>query len=377
MSIRVLVVDDSNVARRVIQGELAKDPEIEVIGTARDPLEASEKIEALLPDVMTLDLELPKMDGLTFLRSLMRHHPMPVVIVSAYTQRGSRLAMQALESGAVDIVPKPGNNLDVSAMAAELTAKVRAASQARVAHNGAAAESVAQPAAAAVARAAPVRALGGAVAAARAKLPRTNSREPVTVLPPLGRAIPPERVIAIGSSTGGTQALQHILTRLPEDMPPILIVQHMPEGFTNAFAARLDQLSALSVKEAAHNDTVLPGHVLVAPGGKHMVLRRTGGRYWVEITDGPRVCRQKPSVEVLFQSVAKVAGRWAIGAILTGMGGDGAEGMLAMKQAGATNIAEDERSCVVFGMPKEAIKLGGVNHVVLLENIPEMLARLS
>ncbi|HKI97527.1 MAG TPA: chemotaxis response regulator protein-glutamate methylesterase [bacterium] len=371
MSIRVLVVDDSNLARRVIQGELSKDPDIEVVGTAKDPLDASEKIEALLPDVMTLDLELPKMDGLTFLRSLMRHHPMPVVIVSAYTQRGSRLAMEALESGAVDIVPKPGGALNVTEMSAELVAKVRAASEARVGRNFAPAEGRAHPAQARWA------VPGAGVGAMRNAGPRPADREPVQVLPPLGRSLPPDRVIAIGSSTGGTQALQHILTRLPADMPPILIVQHMPEGFTNAFAGRLNQLCQLEVKEAEHNDSVLPGRVLVAPGARHMVLRRTGSRLWVEITDGPRVCRQKPSVEVLFQSVAKVAGKSAIGAILTGMGGDGADGMLTMKQAGATTIAEDEKSCVVFGMPKEAIKRGGVDHIVHLHDIAAMLTRLS
>jgi two-component system, chemotaxis family, protein-glutamate methylesterase/glutaminase len=200
---------------------------------------------------------------------------------------------------------------------------------------------------------------------------------PADALPPLGRVVPPERVIAIGSSTGGTQALQYILTRLPADMPPILIVQHMPEGFTNAFANRLNQLCQMEVKEAEHNDSVVPGRALIAPGARHMVLRRTGSRYWVEITDGPRVCRQKPSVEVLFQSMAKIAGKSGLGAILTGMGGDGSEGMLAMKQAGATTIAQDEASCVVFGMPKEAIKLGGVDHIVHLHNIAQMLHRLA
>jgi two-component system chemotaxis response regulator CheB len=395
MSIRVLVVDDSATARRAIEGHLAREPDIEVVGSAGDPLEASEKIEALLPDVMTLDLELPKMDGLTFLRSLMRHHPMPVVIVSAYTQKGSRLAMEALEAGAVEIVPKPGGALSVAEMSAELVAKVRAASQARMTAGAGsdgrpdgwpAAVPAALPAAVpggGVRPGGPARAPGAAgvgqaaAVSAVAARRRVLAQEPVRVLPPLGRPVPPERMIAIGSSTGGTQALQYILMRLPADMPPILIVQHMPPGFTNAFAGRLNQLCALEVKEAAHNDTVLPGHVYVAPGGLHMVLRRTGGRYWVEVMDGPRVCRQKPSVEVLFQSVAKLAGKTAIGAILTGMGGDGAEGMLALRQAGAETIAEDEKSCVVFGMPKEAIKLGGVKHVVHLHHIADKLHKLA
>ncbi len=375
MSIRVLVVDDSHLARRILQVELSKDPGIEVVGTAGDPLEASEKIEALSPDVLTLDLELPKMDGLTFLRSLMRHHPMPVVIVSAYTQRGSRLAMEALESGAVDIVPKPGTGYSLAEMAAELIAKVRAASLARVGGADGPEEAAAPAPRPALVRPAPLRPATGAVRAAALVGP---GKEPLPeALPPLNRPVSPERVIAIGSSTGGTQALQYILTRLPADMPPILIVQHMPEGFTNAFANRLDQLCQLEVKEAEHNDSVLPGRVLVAPGARQMVLRRTGSRHWVEINDGPRVCLQKPSVEVLFQSAAKVAGKSALGAILTGMGADGAEGMLAMKRAGATTIAQDEASCVVFGMPKEAIKLGGVDHVAHLHDIPLLLHRLA
>ena len=379
MSIRVLVVDDSAMARRVIQQELEKVPDIEVVGTAKDPLEASERIEALNPDVLTLDMELPKMDGLTFLRSLMRHHPMPVVIVSAYTHKGSRLAMEALESGAVDVVPKPGMGFNVQEMAAELVAKVRAASEAKLERR--------RPAERTDGRVAPVAGVRPAgqrsdaePAGRSSTLPRTVSRaakEAPQVLPPLNRSVPADRVIAIGSSTGGTQALQYILSRLPADMPPILIVQHMPEGFTTAFSGRLNQLSALEVKEAEHNDTVQQGRVLVAPGGRHMVLRRTGSRLWVEINEGPRVCRQRPSVEVLYQSVAPLVGSSALAAILTGMGGDGAEGMLALKQAGAVTIAESEDSCVVFGMPKEAIKLGGVDHIAHLHRIPELLTRFS
>ncbi len=331
---------------------------------------------------MTLDLELPRMDGLTFLRSLMRHHPMPVVIVSAYTAKGSRLAMEALEYGATDIVQKPGMAYDVSEMSAELLEKVRAAAVAKVGPAPVAAP-LAKAAAATGTPPPRVALRGGAPAAQRApgisRRPANPTLEgaPTSMLPPLTRSVSPERIIAIGSSTGGTQALQYILSRLPGNMPPILIVQHMPEGFTKAFATRLDTICDLEVKEAEHRDAVVPGRVLIAPGARHMVLRRTGTRYWVEIQDGPRVYRQKPSVEVLFQSVAKVAGKGALGTILTGMGGDGAEGMLAMRQAGAVNIAEDEKSCVVFGMPKEAIKLGGVHHVIHLHRIPEKLHELA
>jgi len=364
MACKVLIVDDSAIVRKVLSQELAKDPEIQVVGTAMDPLDASEKIESLNPDVLTLDLEMPKMDGLTFLRSLMRHHPMPVVVVSAYTPKGSKLAMEALDSGAVEIVPKPGMSMHITEMTVELVAKIKGASQARM-------------------RKVPPRtpatqpATGGATPPHRREFSPGGPNAPLNVLAPLVRSPSPDRIIAIGSSTGGTQALQYLLMRLPANMPPILIAQHMPAGFTTTFADRLNQISQLTVKEAVHHDSVTPGTVLVAPGGKHMELRKTGSRYWVELNEGPKVCRQRPSVEVLFDSVAKHAGKNAIGCILTGMGNDGAQGMLHMREAGSVNIAEDEKSCVVFGMPKEAIAAGAAHHIVHLHQIPEKLHALA
>lgn len=338
MPIKVLIVDDSSVVRNVLSRELGKDPAITVVGTAQDPLIASEKIEQLNPDVLTLDLELPRMDGLTFLRGLMRHHPLPVIIVSAFTPRGSKLAMDALEIGAVEIIQKPHKAFGVSEMSAELINLIKVAAGARV--------------------------------VSTAPAPSTP-RAPSAV-----RAGGSNRIIAMGASTGGTQALQSVLTGLPADIPPILIVQHMPEGFTRTFAERLNSLCPFEVKEAAHGDTVMPGRALVAPGGKHMLLARQGTRWVVELNEGPKVSRQRPSVEVLFQSVAKLAGQNAVAVIMTGMGGDGAEGMLALKHAGAQTIAQDEQSCVVFGMPREAIRLGGVNHVVPLARIPETILKL-
>ena len=273
MSIRVLVVDDSLLARKVIKDELVKDPQIQVVGVAGDPFDASEKIEALNPDVMTLDLEMPKMDGLTFLKSLMKHHPMPVVVVSAYTTKGSRLAMEALEAGAVDIVPKPGMNYNVQEMSAELIGKVRAASEAKVGRQGKPEEQ--QPTM--FKRAISDIGAGGEQAKPKTTVVRAVAPT-VDVLPPLLIDPHPEQIIVIGSSTGGTQALQHILMRLPANMPPILIVQHMPPGFTKAFADRLNTLCPMEIKEAENNDAVERGRVLIAPGGFHMALRKIGGR---------------------------------------------------------------------------------------------------
>ena len=346
MSIKVLIVDDSSVVRSMLSRELAKDPEISVVGTAQDPLIASEKIEKLNPDVLTLDMELPRMDGLTFLRGLMRHHPLPVIIVSAFTPKGSKLAMDALDVGAVEIIQKPGQAFGVMEMAADLTAKIKAAAASSVRSTGAS-EAASAPEAAPLQRLTLATRPGGA-----------------------------SKIIAMGASTGGTQALTSVLTRLPAGIPPILIVQHMPPGFTRTFAERLNTLCAFEVKEAEHGDAVIPGRALVAPGGRHLLLAKQGARWVAELNDGEKVSRQKPAVEVLFQSVAKLAGSNAVGVIMTGMGGDGAEGMLAMRNAGAQNIAQDEESCVVFGMPKEAIKMGGVHHIVSLDRIPETILKL-
>jgi two-component system chemotaxis response regulator CheB len=340
MSIRLLVVDDSAVVRNILSQELGKDPDITVVGTAPDPLVASDKIEQLNPDVLTLDVEMPRMDGITFLRGLMRYRPLPVIIVSSLTPKGSALAMEALEIGAVDIACKPGASYTVGDMTEDLVDKIKAAAIAKI--NG------------------------------KPRVPaRSSSRAMPTAL-----AETTNKVVAIGASTGGTQALTYVLQNLPQNFPGIVIVQHMPEGFTRSFAERLNQISAMEVKEAESNDSVIPGRALIAPGNKHMTLNRSGSRYYVEIKDGPRVQRQRPAVEVLFHGVARHAGANAIGVILTGMGADGAEGMLEMRKQGAATIAQDESSSVVFGMPKEAIKLGGVDEIVHLEKIPEALVKL-
>ncbi|MCH7478346.1 MAG: chemotaxis response regulator protein-glutamate methylesterase [SAR324 cluster bacterium] len=339
MTIKVLVIDDSAIVRNILSRELDKDPEVQVVGSAPDPLVASDMIEELKPDVLTLDVEMPRMDGITFLRGLMRHHPMPVVIVSSLTPKGSRIALEALDLGAIEVICKPGAAYTVGEMSEDLLAKVKAASVAK---------------------------LGG-------------HRTPPAVAPAARRSLgeTTNKVVAIGASTGGTTALQYILQSLPADVPGVVVVQHMPAGFTRAFAERLDSLCAMEVKEAADNDSVIPGKVLIAPGNHHMQLRRSGARYFVQVQDGPRVKRQRPSVEVLFHAVSKFAGRNAIGVILTGMGDDGADGLLAMKNEGAATIAQDEASSVVFGMPKEAIRLGGVDHIVNLKEIPERILRLA
>lgn len=333
MTARVLVVDDSAVVRKIFSQELGAAPGIEVVGTAPDPYVARDKILQLEPDVVTLDVEMPRMDGITFLRKLMRYHPVPVIVVSSLTPRGGELAMEALANGAVDVMCKPGEAYTVGDMSRDLVAKIKVAAKVQVqATNGA---------------------------------DRPASRQP------LAMTRTTNKVVAIGASTGGTEALKNVLERLPADAPGTLVVQHMPEQFTRAFAERLDRLSAMEVKEAEDGDSVTPGRVLIAPGNYHLLLRRSGARYYGQVRRGPPVCRHRPSVEVLFNSVAQFAGANAVGVILTGMGADGANGMLAMKEAGAATIAQDERSCVVFGMPKEAIDRGGVDHVESLERIPE------
>jgi two-component system chemotaxis response regulator CheB len=337
--IRVLTVDDSALMRQVLATLLSKDPGIEVIGSAPDPFIAREKIKALNPDVITLDVEMPKMDGLTFLDKLMRGHPMPVVMVSSLTEVGCQTTLRALELGAVDFITKPKIDLreGMEEVAQDLIAKVKAAAQAKVRGKGG------------------DRGVGGKGVASLL----TSSMIKTT-----------DTIIAIGSSTGGTEAVKDVLIALPPNTPPILITQHMPEHFTKTWADRMNSLCRISVKEAEDGDSVLPGHALVAPGSYHMTLVRSGARYSVRINQDPPVNRHRPSVDVTFDSVAQYAGANTIGVILTGMGGDGAKGMLAMKQAGAFTIAQDEASCVVFGMPKEAIKLGGVDKVLPLEEIP-------
>ncbi len=339
--IRVLVVDDSAVVRQVFSHELSRDPEIDVVGSAPDPYVARNKIVALHPDVITLDLEMPRLDGLTFLRKLMRYYPMPVVIVSSLTPQGGALALEALEAGAMEVVCKPGPSSTVGEMALDLRDKINAAARARVRRRGA-------------------RGVPGRVIPPRMTLSHTTGK-----------------ILALGASTGGTQALQEILSALPENGPAAVVVQHMPEHFTRAFADRLNDVCALSVKEAADGDRAAPGCVLIAPGNRHLLLRRTGTLYSVRVTDGPLVSRHRPSVDVLFKSVARSAGANAIGVLLTGMGSDGACGLLEMREAGAETIAQDEESCVVFGMPKEAIRLNAAARIVSLDKIASTILALS
>lgn len=353
--IRVLTVDDSALMRQVLAQLLSKDRDIEVIGSAPDPFIAREKIKALNPDVLTLDVEMPKMDGLTFLEKLMAGHPMPVVMVSSLTEAGCQTTLRALELGAVDFITKPKIDLreGMEEVAQDLIAKIKAAAMAKVGSRKAKTKDSSS---------------SGASSLASRLLPLASSAMIKTT----------DTIIAIGASTGGTEALRAVLEVLPPNTPPIIVTQHMPERFTKTFADRLNQLCRISVKEAEDGDSVLPGHALIAPGSYHMTLVRSGARYSVRLNQDPPVNRHRPSVDVMFDSVAQYAGANTIGVILTGMGGDGAKGMWAMKQAGAYTIAQDEASCVVFGMPKEAIKTGGVDKILPLDDIPAaMLAHAS
>jgi len=338
----VLIVDDSAVVRQTLSEILSSDPEIEVMGTAGDPFVAADRIREEVPDVITLDIEMPRMDGLSFLQEIMTQHPIPVVICSSLAEEGAQSTLKALEYGAVEIIGKPrfGTRQFLEDSRVTLCEAVKAAAQARVrvlsTHHGI------QP----------------KLTADAILSPATGAMLETT-----------EKVVAIGASTGGTEALTTLLQALPPDTPGILIVQHMPELFTRAFANRLNTLCAITVKEAESNDTVIRGRALIAPGNHHMLLQRSGARYFVEIKEGPLVCRHRPSVDVLFRSAARYAGKNAVGVILTGMGDDGARGMLEMKQAGARTIAQDEQTCIVFGMPKEAIKTGAVDKVLPLESV--------
>ncbi len=337
--IRVLIVDDSAIVRKIFSEELSKYPDIEVIGAAPDPFVARDKIVTLKPDVITLDVEMPRMDGITFLRKLMKYYPLPTIIVSSLTQKGGKLTLEALDIGAVDVIAKPGGSYSVGDMSAQLAEKIRMASRVNV-----------------------VR---------KEEESTAGVSEPIRAL-----AQTTNKVIAIGASTGGTEALKNVLTKMPSNSPGIVVVQHMPAHFTTAFAERLNGICQMSVKEAEDNDSVTPGTVLIAPGNYHMIFRRSGARYYVEIKTGPMVHHQRPAVDILFKSTAKYAGANAIGVILTGMGADGAEGLLEMKQAGAGTIAQDEKSCVVFGMPKEAIKLGAADKIVPLDQIAQEIIRM-
>jgi len=333
--IKVLVVDDSAVVRKVFSEQLSKQKGIVVIGTAPDPYVARDKIVKLKPDVITLDIEMPRMDGITFLKKLMKYYPLPVIIVSSLSTRGSKIALEALSLGALDVISKPSAAYSVGDMSLQLAEKIRA------------------------------------VYGAKMMVPPTrNTKEkPLTAMGSMALAATTNKIIAIGASTGGTEAIKNVLTRLPHNTPGIVVVQHMPAQFTTSFAQRLDELCQMRVKEAQNGDTVINGQVLIAPGNYHMIFKRSGARYYVEVKTGPLVHYQRPAVDVLFKSVARFAGANALGIILTGMGKDGAAGMLDMKKAGAINIAQDERSCVVFGMPKEAINSGAVDYVQDINSI--------
>jgi two-component system, chemotaxis family, protein-glutamate methylesterase/glutaminase len=338
--IRVLIVDDSAIVRKVFSEELSKYPDIEVVGTAPDPYVARDKIVSLKPDVVTLDIEMPRMDGLTFLRKLMKHYPVPTVVVSSLTTKGGKLTLEALDIGAVDVIAKPGAAYSVGDMSAQLAEKIRGAARARISK--------------------------------RTEDDNNTARQqPMKAL-----AQTSNKVIAIGASTGGTEALKTLLVQMPSNSPGMVIVQHMPANFTTAFAERLNGLCQITVKEAKDSDSVSHGTALIAPGNYHMLLRRSGARYYVEVKTGPMVHHQRPAVDVLFKSTAQYAGANSIGVILTGMGADGAAGLLDMKNMGAGTIAQDEKSCVVFGMPKEAIKLGAADKVLPLEKIASEIIRM-
>ncbi|PIA67262.1 protein-glutamate methylesterase/protein-glutamine glutaminase [Pseudomonas sediminis] len=347
--IKVMIVDDSAVVRQVLASVLAADPAIEVLGTAADPLFALSKMEREWPDVIVLDVEMPRMDGITFLKKLMAERPTPVVICSTLTEKGASTTMQALAAGAVSIVTKPQVNLSKFLVNAsdDLLVAVKAAARANM-RQLAKSKTPVQPKLGADA----------VIPAGQPAMARTT-----------------ERVVAIGTSTGGTQALEYILTALPRVCPGIVIVQHMPERFTAAFAERLNGLCQIEVLEARHGDRVTPGRALIAPGGRHMLLKRSGAQYLVEVVDGPPVSRHKPSVDVLFRSTARAAGANATGIIMTGMGDDGARGLREMFEAGAQTFGQDEASCVVYGMPKEAKKLGAVGREIALEQIPAQILR--
>jgi two-component system, chemotaxis family, protein-glutamate methylesterase/glutaminase len=340
--VRVLVVDDSALVREILVQGLSLDPNIEVVGSATDPYMARDKIIELKPDVLTLDVEMPRMDGVDFLRRLMPQHPLPVLMVSALTQRGKQITMEALEAGAIDFVTKPSTDVarGLNHMLVELREKVKMISQADVSHW------------------------------------KRKKGVPVKYVKTSALAESTDKVIAIGASTGGTEAIRNVITRLPANTPGIVIVQHMPAGFTKMFATRLNEQSAMEVREAVDGDRVISGRVLIAPGDYHIEVKRSGGIYLVKCRSGEKICGHRPSVEVLFNSVSENVGANAIGVMLTGMGSDGADGMLRMLQAGARTMAQDEESSVIYGMPKEAFIRGGAERAVPLDSIANELIKL-
>ena len=348
-AVSVMIVDDSATVRQVLSGVLSEAAGLEVAGVASDPLFALQKMNRRWPDVVVLDVEMPRMDGITFLKKIMAERPTPVVICSSLTEKGAATTMDALAAGAVEIVTKPRMGLKqfLTDSADDLVRAVRAAARADR------------------------RRLGGAAPAVAPEV----TREAVPAAPQRAMEATTDQVVAVGASTGGVQALEELLRGLPPTAPGMVIVQHMPEKFTAAFAARLNQICAIEVREAGDGDRVLPGYALIAPGGRHLQLRRSGAQYRVEVTDGPVVNRHRPSVDVLFRSVARCAGANALGIIMTGMGDDGARGLKEMRDAGAATAAQDEASCVVYGMPKEALKLGAVQKSLPLAALPEEVVR--
>lgn len=350
--IQVMIVDDSAVVREVLQSLLDGLPDIRVIGVAPDPIFARQKMQRQWPDVLVLDIEMPRMDGLAFLRQIMRERPTPTVICSSLTEQGAETTLQALAAGAVSIVSKPTGGVGgfLRAQIGPLAATIRAAAAANVQALRSAPEPLATP-----------------------------RRHADAILPPPETTAPllrsTDRIVALGTSTGGTQALERLLPRLAADCPGLAIVQHMPAEFTRRFAERLNTLCRIEVKEAASGDRLLPGRALIAPGGRHLTIQRSGGQYLAEIVDGPPISRHRPSVDVLFRSVARAAGRNALGMIMTGMGDDGARGLKEMRDAGANTVGQDEASCVVYGMPKEAVRLGAVAHVAPLEQLDHWITQ--
>ncbi|WP_265943619.1 protein-glutamate methylesterase/protein-glutamine glutaminase [Dechloromonas sp. A34] len=345
--IKVMIVDDSALVRQVVSQALATDPGIEVIATASDPLFALQKMQTRWPDVLVIDIEMPRMDGITFLKKIMAEHPTPVVICSSLAEQGARATFEALAAGAVSIITKPKIGLKsfLEDASNDIVQAVRSAARANM------------------------RALRSSSAPACGR-PKLSADAVLSIGPDRALERTTDKVVAIGTSTGGTQALEAVLTKLPATAPGLVIVQHMPEKFTAMFAERLNGLCEIEVREAKHGDRVIPGLALIAPGGRHMMLKRNGAQYVVEVIDGPLVNRHKPSVDVLFRSVSKFAGANALGIIMTGMGDDGARGMKELHDAGGRTVAQDEASCVVFGMPKEAIKLGAADQTLALDQIP-------
>jgi two-component system chemotaxis response regulator CheB len=340
--VKVLIVDDSAVVRKVLTQGLADQKDIIVVGTAPDPYVARDKIIKLNPDVVTLDVEMPRMDGITFLKKLMRYYPVPVIIVSSLTEKGGELALEAMRSGAVEVVAKPSGSYTIGDMSAQIADKIRAASRVNVRRKSIESRNGGEPS-------------------------RLSFNTPVQTT---------RKLVAIGASTGGTEAIRYLVKKLPANCPGIVIVQHMPAKFTKSYAENLNTLSALKIKEAEDGDAVTPGTAVIAPGNFHMLLARSGARYFVKVKQGPMVHHQRPAVDVLFKTVASHAGENAVGVILTGMGADGAQGLLEMRNAGARTIAQDEDSCVVYGMPKEAVKKGAAEFVEPLDKIAEKILEL-